>query len=42
MSDLAVRRFTGGFGLAVVALLLVEFPLRVAPGKAPVPEDAGR
>jgi hypothetical protein len=39
-TTVAVRRWTGAFGLAVVALLLAEFPLRVALGSSPRLEDA--
>jgi succinate dehydrogenase/fumarate reductase cytochrome b subunit len=42
MSDLNVRRWTGAFGLAIVALLLIEFPFRVALGVPPLLEDAAR
>jgi hypothetical protein len=42
MNDLNVRRWTGAFGLAVVVLLLIEFPFRVALGAPPTLEDAAR
>jgi len=42
MSDLNVRRWTGAFGLAIVALLLIEFPFRVALGVPPLLEDTAR
>ncbi len=42
MNDLKVRRWTGAFGLAVVVLLLIEFPLRVALGVPPLLQDAAR
>lgn len=41
MNNRQVRRWTGGFGLAVVVLPL-EFPLRVTLGAAPRLEDAAR
>jgi hypothetical protein len=42
MSDLKVRCWTGAFGLAVVVLLSIEFPLRVALGVPPPLEEAAR
>lgn len=42
MSDLKVRCWTGAFGLAVVVLLSIEFPLRVALGVLPPLEEAAR
>jgi hypothetical protein len=38
MSDRTARRWTGAFGLAIVALLLIEFPFRVALGTPPLLE----
>ncbi|HXZ05247.1 MAG TPA: hypothetical protein VEH81_10460, partial [Ktedonobacteraceae bacterium] len=42
MSDLSVRRLTGGFGLAIVALNWAMFPLYVIPGPAPQYQDTAR
>jgi hypothetical protein len=42
MSNLNVRRLTGAFGLAIVLLLLIEFPFRVALGVPPLLEDTAR
>jgi hypothetical protein len=42
MSDLSVRRLTGAFGLAIVALNWAMFPLYVVPGSAPQFQDTAR
>ena len=42
MSDLSVRRLTGAFGLAIVALNWVMFPLYVVSGPAPEFQDTTR
>jgi hypothetical protein len=39
MSDLSVRRLTGWFGLAIVALNWAMFPLYLIPGPAPLFQD---
>jgi hypothetical protein len=39
MNDMKVWRWTGAFGLAIVALLLIEFSFRVALGMPPLLED---
>jgi len=42
MSDLNVRRWTGGFGVAAGVLILVVLALYVAAGSAPRVEDAAK
>lgn len=42
MNDLKVRRLTGAFGLAIVALNWAMFPLYLVPGPAPQFQDTAR
>ena len=42
MSDLSVRRLTGWFGLAIVALNWAMFPLYLIPGNPPLFQDTAR
>jgi len=42
MSDLSVRRLTGAFGLAIVALNWAMFPLYMVSGQAPLFQDTSR
>jgi hypothetical protein len=42
MNDLKVRRLTGAFGLAIVALNWAMFPLYLIPGQAPQFQDTAK
>jgi hypothetical protein len=42
MNDLNVRRLTGAFGLAIVALNWAMFPLYLIPGQAPQFQDTAK
>ncbi len=42
MSDLSVRRLTGGFGLAIVVLNWAMFPLYMISGQVPLFQDTAR
>jgi len=42
MNDLQVRRLTGAFGLAIVALNWAMFPLYLIPGPAPQFQDTAK